>query len=224
MKIEKSFIQDENEAKINWAPNGAAMYAIVNKEATNAFGEYPGYKFSPATSNAIFLTVSNSSNAMNALNFADHHFYVTKQKDTEAQAAHPYNVLDPVEPIIDFAKFFNGESLDQEDLVLWFNLGMHHAPHTGDLPNTITTTAHSALRIEPLNYLDLDASRATSQQIRLNYKDGQVQSVKTFGSDNITCHVGTSQLTPKLWRDTGTTSVLKYQFGASYEYGEADLV
>lgn len=69
-----------------------------------------------AASNAVFLTVLNSSNAMNAVNFADHHFYVTKQKDTEAQATHPYNILDPTEPIIDFAKFFDGESLDQEDL------------------------------------------------------------------------------------------------------------
>ncbi|KAL6693525.1 putative membrane copper amine oxidase [Trichoderma pleuroticola] len=96
--------------------NGAATYAIVNRGAKNTFGEYPGYKFSPATSNAIFLTVLNSSNAMNAVNFADHHFYVTKQKDTEAQATHPYNVLNPVEPIVDFAKFFDGESLDQENL------------------------------------------------------------------------------------------------------------
>lgn len=73
--------------------------------------------------------------------------------------------------------------------VLWFNLGMHHAPHTGDLPNTVFTTAHSALIIEPLNYLEMDASRATSQQVRLNYKDGKVQSIKTFGSQNMTCHV-----------------------------------
>ncbi|KAK4059971.1 hypothetical protein Trihar35433_10515 [Trichoderma harzianum] len=176
--------------KVEFVPvtTDAATYAIVNKEARNTLGEYPGYKFSPA-SNAVFLTVLNSSNAMNAVNFADHHFYVTKQKDTEAQATHPYNVLDPIEPIIDFAKFFDGESLDQEDLVLWFNLGMHHAPHTGDLPNTVFTTAHSALIIEPLNYLDLDASRATSQQVRLNYKDGKVQSVKTFDSQNVTCHV-----------------------------------
>lgn len=69
-----------------------------------------------AASNAVFLTVLNSSNAMNAVNFADHHFYVTKQKDTEAQATHPYNILDPIDPMIDFAKFFDGESLDQEDL------------------------------------------------------------------------------------------------------------
>lgn len=134
MKLQKSFVQNENEAKINWAPNGAAMYAIVNKEAKNKFGEYPGYRFTPgrwancaiqlpecgtnrvATSNVIFLTASNSSNVMNAVNFADHHFYVTKQKDTEAQGTHPYNVLNPADPLIDFAKFFDGESLDQEDL------------------------------------------------------------------------------------------------------------
>ncbi|KAK9435079.1 Copper amine oxidase [Metarhizium brunneum] len=215
MKLQKSFVQNENEAKINWAPNGAAMYAIVNKEAKNKFGEYPGYRFTPATSNVIFLTASNSSNVMNAVNFADHHFYVTKQKDTEAQGTHPYNVLNPADPLIDFAKFFDGESLDQEDLVLWFNLGMHHAPHTGDLPNTVSTTAHSALIIKPLNYLEMDASRATSQQVRLNYKDGKVQSIKTFGSQNMTCHVDASQLMPKLWRDKGTVSVLTFVPGQS---------
>ncbi|KID70865.1 Copper amine oxidase, partial [Metarhizium hybridum] len=92
MKLQKSFVQNENEAKIDWAPNGAAMYAIVNKEAKNKFGEYPGYRFTPgrwancatqlpecgtnrvATSNVIFLTISNSSNVMNAVNFADHHY------------------------------------------------------------------------------------------------------------------------------------------------------
>ncbi|KAL5087891.1 hypothetical protein Trisim1_007300 [Trichoderma cf. simile WF8] len=114
---------------------------------------HPGYKFSPASS-AIFLAVLNSSNAINAVNFADRHFY--------------------------------------EDLDLWFNLGMHYAPHTGDLPNTVFTTAHSALIIEPLKYLDLDTSRATLQLVRLNYKNEKVQSVKTFDSQNVTCRVDTS--------------------------------
>ena len=34
--------------------------------------------------------------------------------------------------MINFDEFFDGESLKQEDLVVWMNLGMHHLPHTGD--------------------------------------------------------------------------------------------
>lgn len=62
------------------------------------------------------LTIQNSSIAQNAANHADHHLYVTKQKDTEARAANPYNLLDPVDPLVNFAKYFDGESLDQQDV------------------------------------------------------------------------------------------------------------
>ena len=69
-----------------------------------------------ATSNAISLTVVDSTNGGNAVHFTDHQFYATKQKDTEARSAHPYNQLDTDDPLIDFANFFDGESLDQEDM------------------------------------------------------------------------------------------------------------
>lgn len=65
--------------------------------------------------------------------------------------------------------------------VLWFNLGMHHIPHTGDLPNTMFTAAHSAIRFEPFNYLSNDPSIASYQQVRINYnEDLSVASVDNF--------------------------------------------
>jgi primary-amine oxidase len=54
------------------------------------------------------------------------------------------------------------------------NLGMHHVPHTGDLPNTLMTSAHSSIRFEPFNYLLGDPSIAVSQQIRVNRTSGEV--------------------------------------------------
>lgn len=47
MKAKKSFIATEDEAKINWSPNGNSMYAVVNKDAKNKYGEAPGYRFMP---------------------------------------------------------------------------------------------------------------------------------------------------------------------------------
>jgi len=44
MKIEKSFITSESDSEITWAPNDAAIYAIVNKDSPNKYGEYPGYR------------------------------------------------------------------------------------------------------------------------------------------------------------------------------------
>jgi hypothetical protein len=47
MKAVKSFIENEDDGKINWSPNGAAMYAVVNKDKKNPHGEYPGYRITP---------------------------------------------------------------------------------------------------------------------------------------------------------------------------------
>lgn len=44
MKIVKGFIDNEADSSINWPGNDAAFYAIVNKDAQNKFGEFPGYR------------------------------------------------------------------------------------------------------------------------------------------------------------------------------------
>lgn len=92
----------------------------------------------------MHLTITNSSNLFNSQGFADHALYVTKRKDTENAASHSCNSYDPRNPIIDFAKYFDGEDLVQEDLVLWFNLGMHHVPHTGESPKSRCSSSEKA--------------------------------------------------------------------------------
>lgn len=80
--------------------------------------------------------------------------------------------------------------------VIWFNLGMHHMPHTGDLPNTVFSTAHSAITIEPFNYLPGDPSRATTQQVRINSIQGANGSVTSFGAKPVACSVDSVCIVP----------------------------
>jgi len=51
--------------------------------------------------------------------------------------------------------------------VIWFNLGAHHVPHSGDLPNTLMHTSASAIMFTPHNFHDMDPSRASRQGVRL---------------------------------------------------------
>ncbi|KAK0654082.1 Membrane primary amine oxidase [Lasiodiplodia hormozganensis] len=182
MKLEKSFITSEKESKIHWSPNGAAVYSVVNKDAKNAYGEYPGWKVIPTTGSSIHLTNPNSSNLGPSVAWASHPLYAVRQKDTEPRSASGLNMLDPYAPLVDFGRFFaDGESLDQQDLVLYFNLGMHHVPDTQDLPNTVSTLAQAGLTIAPQNYLPAgDASRASRQQVRINHGGGEAH-VTWFG-------------------------------------------
>jgi len=92
------------------------MYVVVNKEAKNQWGELRGYKLASGVGSPVHLTARNSTTVKQTANFATHHLFVTKQKDTEPVSSTFENLLDPDDPLIDFNKFFNGESLDQQDL------------------------------------------------------------------------------------------------------------
>ena len=48
MKLNRSYITSEDDGKISWAKNGAAQYAVVNKDRLNDYGEAPGYRIIPS--------------------------------------------------------------------------------------------------------------------------------------------------------------------------------
>lgn len=131
MNIQRTFITNENQGKINWPPNAAATYAIVNKDSKNPYGEYRGFRIAPGIGPPTHLIATHSTIANDTVNFAKEHFYVTKRKDTEPRSASTLNSPRLSEQHVDFDRFFDGEGIEQEDLVVWFNLGMHHVPHTG---------------------------------------------------------------------------------------------
>ncbi|KAE9966531.1 hypothetical protein BLS_006945 [Venturia inaequalis] len=131
MKIHRSFITNENQGKINWSANSATMYAVVNKDAKNAYGEYRGFRIAPGVGPPSHLIATHSSVANGTVHFAKEHLYVTKRKDTEPHSASTLNDPKLGEQHVDFGKFFDSEGIEQEDLVVWFNLGTHHVPHTG---------------------------------------------------------------------------------------------
>jgi len=65
------------------------------------------------------MAFNESSNLGPTMNWATHALYVTQHHDSEYSTSHASNAYDPYDPVVDFAKYFNGENLQQEDLVLW---------------------------------------------------------------------------------------------------------
>ena len=173
----------------------------------------------------MHLTIQNSSNLFKSQGFSTHALYATKHHDSEASSAHSTNAYNPAHPIVDFQKFLDGEELIQEDIVLWYNLGMHHVPHTGDIPNTVMTTAQSAVIISPHNYLLSDPSRQTKQQIRINYNssaDGIVSAVKTFGSHQATGQVNLTSV--DYWGYVGDSNVRKFPYDPLHPFNETESI
>lgn len=194
MKLQRSFLENEDTGRFNWADDARTQVLVVNKDQPNQYGELPGYRILPYAGTAS-LTVQGSSNLANAANWAGYDLQITRQHDTEPRSAHAYNLEDVHDPPIDFNHFFNGESLDQQDLVVWFNLGMHHLPSTADLPNTMFSIAHSGVQFVPANYLSSDPSRQTVNMVRIDYASsgtsaaGTPAVVDVFGQQDLQCQL-----------------------------------
>lgn len=128
--------------------------------------------------NTPHLTIVNSTTLGDSARWAEKSVWVLQRKDTEPRSADPLNYFAPLDPLIDFNKMANHESLQHGedgssydgDLVVYFNVGAHHIPHSGDIPNTLMHTSATSVMFIPHNFNDRDPSRESVQGVRLQLK------------------------------------------------------
>lgn len=109
MSLHKSQISNEDEAAINWPANAASMYVVTNQDAKNMYGQPRGYRIMPGTSmgSPAHLTIKNSSMLQNSAKWAEHDFFLMRQKDTEPRSSAAENYLTPQDPLVKFEGFFD---------------------------------------------------------------------------------------------------------------------
>ncbi|KAJ7814419.1 amine oxidase catalytic domain-containing protein [Mycena olivaceomarginata] len=122
-KLVRTMIRNESDALLDYPQNYQGVYAIVNEEKLDRWGYPRGYAIHPGVS-PIHLTNLDSKRTRNNVNFAKHHLAVSRRKDSEPSSSSMWNINLPGVP--------HAESLEQEDLTAWVNLGMHHIPRAED--------------------------------------------------------------------------------------------
>lgn len=152
-QIELNRYNLETEQQFNWPENGQIMYCVNHANATNKWGTKRGYRIVPGRNN-VHLSTLNSPFSRNNSQFSKTHMAVTRQHDNEPFANSVQNLNMPWKPQQDFSKFFDDESIEGEDLVVWFNLGMHHYTRSEDVPVTLYNEAVSSIMFAPQNFFD----------------------------------------------------------------------
>ncbi|KFA54447.1 hypothetical protein S40293_11440 [Stachybotrys chartarum IBT 40293] len=193
LEIQRSWVNNEDEVKLNWASNSASSYVIVNKDAVNPYGEYRGYKIAPNLGAPVYLTVQNSTNAPLAVNFATHNLYATRQKDMEPKSVATWNNQDLSDPLVDFNEFSTESPLIKKISTIKTTL-----THPGsDLPNTVFTSAQAGIAIIPHNYLISDPSCQISHSVYIDLTSGAAEE-SVYGGEQATCAYDLSQQYPNL--------------------------
>ncbi|KIK59562.1 hypothetical protein GYMLUDRAFT_44520 [Collybiopsis luxurians FD-317 M1] len=163
-RITRNVLETEDEALLKYPTNFQGHFSIINQNKTNAWGVPRGYAIHAGYS-PIHNTVIGSRRLLNSANWARYNLAVSLRKDTEPSSSSMWNMNLPGKPTVDFHRFFDGESIEQKDLVAWINVGTHHLPQAEDSPNTKTTVAMSSFLLTPLNYFDSDISLDSTNAI-----------------------------------------------------------
>ncbi|KAI1650085.1 amine oxidase catalytic domain-containing protein [Daldinia loculata] len=143
----------KKERELSWANNGQLMYAVNHASATNKWGSPRGYRIVPGKSNIRLSTLKSPFSRHNTA-LSKSHLVVTRQHDTEPWGNSIQNLNMPWKPQQDFSKFLDGESVEDTDLVMWLNLGMHHFTRSEDIPVTLYSEAVSSIMFAPQNFFD----------------------------------------------------------------------
>jgi len=79
-----------------------------------------------------------------------------------------------------------------QDLVAWVTLGLHHIPHTEDLPVTTSTGKDLSFFLLPYNFFPEDPAMASRHAVRMELKDLSdphkgVKVIRYQNEDETTC-------------------------------------
>ncbi|HLP91602.1 MAG TPA: primary-amine oxidase [Nostocaceae cyanobacterium] len=104
---------------------------MITSHQNNTLGVPTAYMLTPG-SNTIFYAVDGAKIRQKAA-FATHHFWVTKYKPNELYAGGDYpNQTPPRQGLPQYIA--DNESLTNQDLVVWYTMGMTHVPRPEDWP------------------------------------------------------------------------------------------
>ncbi len=177
-----------HETGLDWPKNAGEMYLITAPNSTNKWGETRAYRILPGTGmgTPAHLTIINSTTLGTSATWSSNDLWVLKNHpNTEPGSAHHNNYLEPLSPLVDFTKMVNYESIEEEDLVVYFNLGGHHVPTSQDIPNTLMHTSASSVMFVPFNYFDEDVSKAVRQGVRIDRRPEVKQIVVEGDKEDI---------------------------------------
>eukprot|EP01023_Acetabularia_acetabulum_P004614 TRINITY_DN1195_c0_g1_i3.p1 TRINITY_DN1195_c0_g1~~TRINITY_DN1195_c0_g1_i3.p1 ORF type:complete len:860 (+),score=136.35 TRINITY_DN1195_c0_g1_i3:914-3493(+) len=145
MKIE------EQELGIKLSYEVPSIFQFINKHEVNKWGNPKGYGIMLGATTGQVL--SEGHPFLQAAAWTKYHLAVTKRKEDEQSImAAKYDWYLPQTPVVSLNDYINGESIRDEDLVAWVNVGVQHLPHSEDVP--LISAINTGFQIMPRNYFE----------------------------------------------------------------------
>jgi primary-amine oxidase len=127
----ETVLATEQEAQRDLNLASHRRWKVFNPAAKNELGHYPGYVLDPAEGAVPYL--APDSPVRRQAGFINHHLWVTRYKPGEYHAAGDYPSQG--KPGDGLARYVgDNEKLVNEDVVVWYTLGITHVPRPEEWP------------------------------------------------------------------------------------------
>ncbi|XP_033750465.1 putative amine oxidase [copper-containing] [Pecten maximus] len=169
-KFSHNVKRDELSAAYKYDFNSPKYLTFYNNRSTNKYGIHKSYRMLLRGMSKSLVAEGYGNEP--SMSWSRYQMAVTRRKETEAFSSSKYTALDTAEPVVKFQDFLDdNESIIDEDLVTWVTLGMHHIPHTEDLPVTPTPGMDVGFFLLPFNYFQEDPAIAARNALRIEPRD-----------------------------------------------------
>lgn len=145
--MEETPLRTEREAERSLNLESSRRWIVVNPEATNALGHPTGYALLPAENAKPFAGAD--SWVRKRARFLDSHVWVTPYAEDEIYAGGDYpNQSHGGDGLAKWAAA--NRSIDNKDIVLWYNFGITHTPRPEDWP--VMPTYEAGFKLVPWGF------------------------------------------------------------------------
>jgi len=125
----------------------ARTWAVVNTSAHNALGDHTGYVLVPGVNSIPYI--GTASQVRQRAGFVNHHLWVTRYHDGEMYAAGVYpNQSLGGGGLPSWAA--NNESIANQDVVVWYTMGVTHIPRPEEWP--VMPVTHVGFKLIPAGF------------------------------------------------------------------------
>lgn len=145
-KAVETLLANETEARRDAGPGTARSWKVKSGSGTNKLGQATGYSL--RSSDPVLPYSTAEFGARQRAGFVEHQLWVTAYQPDEFYATGPFpNQGRAGEGLPEYS---NGQSLMNQDVVLWYTLGVTHVPEVEDYP--VMPTASVGFRLTPSGF------------------------------------------------------------------------
>ena len=147
--VKSTTLKTELEAQQAIDPLAARTWKVINPNMRNSLGEPVGYQLMPGNNVLPFANVNSSF--MQRAGFARNHLWVTPYSPVERYPAGDYPNQHPGGAGLPTWTRAN-RSIEDTRVVLWYTVGVHHAPRVEDWP--VMPVAYAGFMLRPSGFFD----------------------------------------------------------------------